>query len=61
MVVTVVGVVLEAVAATSGTSCRVVAVAFLVTILDEGPAFLVVSTCPAVVEQDVPLMVVASL
>jgi hypothetical protein len=54
----------EAAAATSGTSCLVVvaaAVAFSVTSLDAALAFLVVLTCPEVVEQGVPLMVVASL
>jgi hypothetical protein len=52
---------LEAVAATSVPSCLVAAVAFSVTFLDAATAFLVALTCPAVVEQGVPLMVVASL
>jgi hypothetical protein len=61
MVATVVVVALEAVATTSEISCLVAAVAFSVTTLDEAPAFLAVLTCPGVVEQVVPLMVVASL
>jgi hypothetical protein len=56
---TVVG--LGAVAATSEASCLVAAVAFWATFPDAAMAFPVVLTCQAVVEQSVPLMVVASL
>jgi hypothetical protein len=48
-------------AATSETSFLVVEVAFLVTFLEVALAFLVVVTCPVVVEQGVPAAVVASL
>jgi hypothetical protein len=52
---------LDAVAATSEASCLVVAVAFSATFPEASLAFLVVLTCPAVVEQGDPLMVAASL
>lgn len=52
---------LDAVAATSVASCLVEAVAFSATFPDAAAAFLVVLTCPAVVVQGVPLMVVVSL
>jgi hypothetical protein len=61
MVRTLVVVALGVGAATSETSFLVVAVAFLVTFLEAALAFLVVLTCPVVVEQGVPSAVVASL
>jgi hypothetical protein len=61
MVVTVVVLALVAVATTSEISCLVAAVAFSVTNLGEALAFLAVLTCPGVVVQGVPLMVVVSL